>query len=49
MSAPEKLAGEWWQDPFDRDYFRARLLDLGECWIFRDLASGQFFLHGFFD
>ena len=49
LSPPERLAGEWWDRPFDREYRRARLEGLGECWIFRDVATGRLWLHGFFD
>jgi protein ImuB len=46
---PERLAGEWWSERFDRDYYRVRLDGLGDCWIFRDGADGRLWLHGFFD
>jgi protein ImuB len=49
LSPAERLAGEWWSEPFDRDYHRAHLEGLGECWIFRDAADGRLWLHGFFD
>lgn len=49
LSAAERLSGEWWSDPFDRDYHRARLEGLGECWVFRDARDGRLWLHGFFD
>jgi protein ImuB len=49
ISGPERLAGEWWSEPFDRDYFRARLDGLGELWIYRDGRDGRLWLHGFFD
>ena len=49
LSPAERLAGEWWAEPFDRDYHRARVEGLGECWIFRDAADGRLWLHGFFD
>ena len=46
---PERLAGEWWWERFDRDYYRVQLEGLGECWIYRDGADGRLYLHGFFD
>ena len=46
---PERLAGEWWSERFDRDYYRVRLEGLGDCWIYRDGADGRLYLHGFFD
>ena len=49
LSPAERLAGEWWGDPFDRDYHRARIEGLGDCWIFRDAGDGRLWLHGFFD
>jgi len=49
LSPAERLAGEWWAEPFDRDYHRAHLEGLGDCWIFRDAADGRLWLHGFFD
>ncbi|GEJ57298.1 Y-family DNA polymerase [Anaeromyxobacter diazotrophicus] len=49
LSPAERLAGEWWTEPFDRDYHRARLEGLGDCWIFRDAGDGRLWLHGFFD
>jgi protein ImuB len=49
LTPPERLAGEWWAQPFDREYRRARLAGLGDCWIFRDVTSGRLWLHGFFD
>ncbi|BDG07747.1 Y-family DNA polymerase [Anaeromyxobacter paludicola] len=48
LTGPERLSGEWWSDPFHRDYYRARLEGLGDCWLFED-GEGALFLHGFFD
>jgi protein ImuB len=49
LSRPERLAGGWWSELFDRDYHRALLEGLGECWIYRDGSDGRLWLHGFFD
>jgi protein ImuB len=49
LSGPERLAGEWWAERLDRDYYRVQLEGLGDCWIFRDGADGRLYLHGFFD
>ena len=49
FEGPERLAGEWWSERFDREYFRVRLDGLGDCWIYRDGADGRLYLHGFFD
>jgi protein ImuB len=49
MEGPERLRGEWWAGPFDRDYYRVRLEGLGDCWVYRDGGDGRLWLHGFFD
>jgi protein ImuB len=49
MDGPERLRGEWWASPFDRDYYRVRLDGLGDCWVYRDGRDGRLYLHGFFD
>jgi protein ImuB len=49
MDGPERLRGEWWSSPFDRDYYRVRLDGLGDCWVYRDAADGALYLHGYFD
>jgi protein ImuB len=49
MEGPERLGGEWWNVPFERDYWRVRLEGLGDCWIYRDGRDGRLWLHGFFD
>jgi protein ImuB len=49
LAGPERIAGEWWNEPFDRDYYRARLEGLGEAWIYRDGRDGRLWLHGLFD
>ena len=46
---PERLVGEWWSERFDRDYYRVRLAEVGDCWIYRDGVDGRLYLHGFFD
>jgi protein ImuB len=46
---PERLRGEWWSNPYDRDYYRVRLDGLGDCWVYRDGRDGRLYLHGFFD
>lgn len=49
LSPVERLAGEWWAEPFHRDYHRAHVEGLGDCWLFRDAGDGRLWLHGFFD
>ncbi len=50
LHGPERIQTAWWTDqPCHRDYYRA-VLDTGsQLWIFRDLQSGNWFLHGLFD
>jgi protein ImuB len=49
LAGPERIAGEWWGAPFDRDYYRVRLEGVGDLWIFRDGRDGRLWLHGMFD
>lgn len=49
LDGPERLRGEWWASPFDRDYYRVRVESLGDCWVYRDGRDGRLYLHGFFD
>jgi protein ImuB len=49
FEGPERLRGEWWAGPFDRDYYRVRLEGVGDCWVYRDGGDGRLYLHGFFD
>lgn len=56
VNGPERLSSRWWEnDEMNRDYFRARLKNGEEWWIYRDLSkniSSQgtcYFLHGVFD
>lgn len=46
----ERLETDWWETrEIRRDYFFA-ISKEGECvWIFKDLTSGEYFLHGYFD
>lgn len=45
-AAVERIETGWWDGvPVRRDYFSAELHG-GRAWIFRDLASGQWYLHG---
>ena len=46
---PERLRGEWWSRPFERDYFVAELTDGMRLWVYRDRRLRALFLHGFFD
>lgn len=49
VHGPERICGEWWKAGFSRDYYRALVVGVGSCWIFRNARDGQFYLHGYFD
>jgi len=47
---PERLESGWWKGPScRRDYYRIVTHQGSWWWIFRDLRSGQWYLHGLFD
>ena len=47
---PERIQTGWWrEDAVARDYFRVELADGRHLWLFRELSSGRWFLHGVFD
>jgi protein ImuB len=50
ISAPERLESGWWRGPSARrDYYRA-ITERGDWWwLYRDLTSCRWYLHGLFD
>lgn len=50
LDGPERIQTAWWTAlPCHRDYYRA-VMDTGsQLWIFRELQTGNWFLHGLFD
>lgn len=49
---PERLSGDWWKDPYHREYFRICTDDDAVMWLFREYRpSGEFhwWLHGWWD
>lgn len=46
---PRRVSGDWWREPFDRDYFQVATADRGLYWLFRDLRENRWYLHGVFD
>lgn len=49
---PERLSGDWWTDPYHREYFRVCTGDGGLIWLFREYRpSGElrWWLHGWWD
>ncbi len=49
LRGPERIDSHWWQSPrIQRDYFVARHEQGGLYWLFRDLATRRWFVHGLF-
>ncbi len=49
LQGPERLSGDWWEDPYRREYYRVRT-DTGDLlWVFYDLRQGRWFWHGWWD
>ena len=47
---PERFQTGWWTDfPCHRDYFRVETQSDSLLWIFRDIQTNRWFLHGIFD
>ena len=47
---PERLLTAWWLDEtIQRDYYRVLTYDGPMLWIYKDLSTGSWWLHGFFD
>ncbi len=50
ISGPERLQTAWWSDqPVSRDYYRVQTTTGSQFWIYRDLQTSDWFLHGIFD
>jgi protein ImuB len=50
FSAPERIQTAWWtDDPCHRDYYQVTTHAGSRMWLYRDLHTSQWFLHGFFD
>ncbi|GAA5444255.1 protein ImuB [Microbulbifer sp. NBRC 101763] len=49
LQGPERIDGYWWQHGrHGRDYYIAKDQDGSLCWIFQDLTTEEWFLHGIF-
>jgi protein ImuB len=49
---PERLSGDWWKDPYHREYFRVCTKDAGLLWLFREYrpsGDARWWLHGWWD
>ena len=50
VAGPERLVSGWWDDsPMARDYWVVKDRWGRRTWVFRDLATRQWFVHGVFD
>lgn len=48
LSGPERLCSNWWQSEQKRDYYLVSDSEGSRYWIFRELLSNQWFVHGVF-
>ena len=48
LVGPERIIGDWWQEPVARDYFLAKRQDHLPVWIFFNLYDKQWYVHGVF-
>jgi len=49
---PERISGDWWKDPYRREYYRACTADGELLWVYREVRrSGElrWWLHGWWD
>lgn len=45
---PERIIGNWWEEPVARDYYLAKRHDNIPVWIFFDLYEKKWYVHGVF-
>lgn len=49
-AGPERIQTQWWHDQaVHRDYFHVQATTGSEFWIFQELTSGSWFIHGVFE
>jgi protein ImuB len=52
-AGPERINGQWWENGFDRDYFRVSTEEGLDLWVYSESGAGgqagKFWLHGYFD
>jgi protein ImuB len=49
---PERLSGDWWKDPYRREYFRVCTADGELLWLYREVRRTgdlRWWLHGWWD
>ncbi len=52
VEGPERLSGDWWKDPWRREYFRLCTTDGELLWAFREVRRDgalRWWLHGWWD
>ena len=48
LVGPERVIGNWWEEPIARDYYLAKRHDNLPIWIFFNLYDKQWYVHGVF-
>lgn len=48
LVGPERIIGNWWEEPVARDYYLAKRHDNLPVWIFHNLYDKQWYVHGVF-
>ena len=46
---PERISGQWWSAPYDRDYYWVSTEEGFALWLFRSRVEKRWFLHGWLD
>lgn len=48
LVGPERIIGDWWEEPVARDYYMAKRHDHLRLWIFFNLYDKRWYVHGVF-
>ncbi len=48
LTGPERIEGNWWQQPICRDYYLARHRDGMRYWVYQNRLTQAWFIHGIF-
>ena len=46
---PERLSGDWWEEPYQREYYRVSTESGDLLWVFYDPRPGEWYWHGWWD
>lgn len=46
LGKPERIECNWWSDDTQRDYYIAETTEGSRWWLYRDIQSSQWYLHG---